>query len=381
MAAGTGAGIASPGILAINNGRPFAWIERLEPTAHGGATRIYVYGAAHALARYQAESDWAERGMESSAFETPRGGWGRFLGMGDRHARRCVADLVRHGLVDPFGRMQYTLHARPLELRDEGKLGLRLELGPMAMPGWNDGMRAAWIALCSFAGADTLQCFPGVATLTDRARLDRRNLQRALRRIESSGFLRVEQRQRSSLYTLCPDGGYRTPAPPLPDVSAAPTGRERRPNRTPAPPKLEPLTTTSNMSPLTALAKREGHRSSGLINEDSPEVKRKREQARLAREGKALNQTNPSEGDRMSDERRIPNEWVRGATLDEAGELVTKEFDEDECYSAWYVFSVVRDMLEANGSEFPRDPSRAMLFAACEWTRMLQSQQSGGRTH
>ena len=41
-------------------------------------------------------------------------------------------------------------------------------------------------------------------------------------------------------------------------------------------------------------------------------------------------------------------------------ELVTKEFGEDECYSAWYVFAFVRDMLEASGSEFPRDPSGAM---------------------
>ena len=83
----------------------------------------------------------------------------------------------------------------------------------------------------------------------------------------------------------------------------------------------------------------------------------------------------------MSDERKIPTEWLRGATLDEAGELVTKEFDEDECFSAWYVFAFVRDLLEASGSEFPRDPSRAMLYAACEWTRLARAGQSGGVTH
>ena len=83
----------------------------------------------------------------------------------------------------------------------------------------------------------------------------------------------------------------------------------------------------------------------------------------------------------MSDELRIPNEWVRGATLDKTGELTTEPFDDDECYSAWFVFATVRDLCEANGSAFPRDPTRAMLFAACEWTRMLRQQQSGGVTH
>ena len=33
----------------------------------------------------------------------------------------------------------------------------------------------------------------------------------------------------------------------------------------------------------------------------------------------------------MGDERKMTDRMVEGATLDEAGELVTKEFDEDEC--------------------------------------------------
>ena len=55
----------------------------------------------------------------------------------------------------------------------------------------------------------------------------------------------------------------------------------------------------------------------------------------------------------MNDERQIPTEWLRGATLDEAGELVTKEFDEDECYSAWYVFAFVRDHARSERMDYP----------------------------
>ena len=310
---------AHPGILAINGGRPFAWIERFRLTGRRGGTLLYVYGALHALARYQAESEHAERGMESIAFETPRGGWGRFLGLSERNAQRYVRKLKRMDLIQrsDFGlfgeRACWFLHENALALRDEGRLGLRLELGPMAAPGWSDGMRAVWIALCVRADSKTLQCFPGLATIAADAGLDRRSAQRALRRIERDGFLRVEQRRRSSLYTLLPSEGYATsaaprmppappqgmtPAPPPYDTSAAPP-------MTPAPPKLEPVIGTygleqENRNLLTAHAPRHegaidtfdqvfgdifdtGGRTiegtAAVVNEDDPEVQRRRRQA------------------------------------------------------------------------------------------------------
>ena len=150
---------APRGILEINEGRPFGWIERLEFGRHGYGTCMYVYAACAALVRYQAEAGSGrfdsefngERGMEATIFETPRGGWGKFLGIGERTAWRYLADLEREGFIEkwasePGRRTTWALSTSPLEKREEGKLGLRVELAPMGDPEWTDGTRAVWIA-------------------------------------------------------------------------------------------------------------------------------------------------------------------------------------------------------------------------------------------
>ena len=198
----------APGIRRINNGRPFAFVERDSPAVFGGGTRLYVYGALRALATFQGSGD--ETGMAATWFQTPRGGWGDFLGVSDRNARRCIASLEREGRIKRTGsggwhRAEWFLATSGLELRDVGMPRLRLELAPMATPEWGDGARRVWSALCWYADGASLSCFASRKTLATVAGLDWRNVTRHLGRMERDGWINVEVRPgRSSTFVLFP---------------------------------------------------------------------------------------------------------------------------------------------------------------------------------
>ena len=101
--------MSEPGIQRINNGRPFAFVERDSPADFGGGTRLYVYGALRALATFQESG----AGMAATWFHTPRGGWGEFLGISHRNARRYIASLEREGRIERTGSgLRHTFYAR-----------------------------------------------------------------------------------------------------------------------------------------------------------------------------------------------------------------------------------------------------------------------------
>ena len=191
----------------VNGGRPFAW---LAPDLLDGlnGTARYVLAALYATARYQDSTS----GMEATHVETPGGGWGAWLGASERTARRCFTELVQEGRLDRHDdgrRAIWELTESALAMRDDDRLSLRIELAPMCRPRWTCAMRAAWIALCSFARTDRgrLECFPGQAALAARAGMTRRNLQNAIYRIEAAGFVRMVRRRGTSKYVLWPAGG------------------------------------------------------------------------------------------------------------------------------------------------------------------------------
>ncbi len=143
--------------------------------------------------------------MEATHVETPGGGWGAWLGASERTARRCFTELVQEGRLDRHDdgrRAIWELTESALAMRDDDRLSLRIELAPMCRPRWTCAMRAAWIALCSFARTDRgrLECFPGQAALAARAGMTRRNLQNAIYRIEAAGFVRMVRRRGTSRY-------------------------------------------------------------------------------------------------------------------------------------------------------------------------------------
>ena len=73
----------------------------------------------------------------------------------------------------------------------------------------------------------------------------------------------------------------------------------------------------------------------------------------------------------MPSERRIPQAFLKGATFDKDGDVVSPPFTEEESEAAWQVFSVVRDVLaEGGATTHPPDPLRACLWAACQWMRI-----------
>ena len=74
----------------------------------------------------------------------------------------------------------------------------------------------------------------------------------------------------------------------------------------------------------------------------------------------------------MPDEQhRIPEEWLRGARLNEHGDVDSVPFTTEETRDAWFVFKTVRDLFEEMGVEgHPADPLAACLWAGRQWTRI-----------
>ena len=260
----------------VNGGRPFAWLPA-NVFGLGGplnGTDRYVLAALYATARFQDST----AGQDAAYVETPRGGWGGWLGIDDRTARRIFGRLIASGRLVrcpfPDRRGTWELTETALVLREQSGLGLKIELAPMARPGWTSGMRSTWIALCGFARGDRgrLECYPSVRTLACAARIDRRNVQRAIRHLEAGGFVRMRQRRGTALFSLYPLGGApdtgqnrrpytgqnrrpsRTESPPLPDRIAAPT-------RTESPPELKPLNLNSELEHRTGALKLRSRRS------------------------------------------------------------------------------------------------------------------------
>ena len=78
----------------------------------------------------------------------------------------------------------------------------------------------------------------------------------------------------------------------------------------------------------------------------------------------------------MKSGQQIPKDWIEGAAFTDEGDVVSPPFDDDENFCAWWVFARVRAHCQALGTDYPRDPLRAALYAACEWTRIRE----GGAT-
>ena len=99
------------------------------------------------------------------------------------------------------------------------------------------------MALAAFADPNTLTCWPAVSTLAKGLMLDRRTIQRALRRLEDCGLLKGLGRVggRSEKYQIVIDA-QAAPAPhAAPTPQAAPGshrgGTSAAPHAAPAPPK------------------------------------------------------------------------------------------------------------------------------------------------
>ena len=254
------------GILTINDGHPFGWIDDLIFGARGFGTAMYVLGACACLARFQARTNpdythgTGESGMEAVLFQTPRGGWGRFLGIGNRTAWRYLAQLEREGRIEKYADAPgkatvWALPISPLDKRENGEPARRIELAPMGDPEWCDGTRAVWVALCRYARLpERNTCNPAIGTLAKDSGIDRRNVQRQIRRMVRGGYLAQTFRRRSSTFTLYPTGNApkvetraTIAAPPVPPAPPHPC-HKRRPTRAtsaappvpPAPPEVEP---------------------------------------------------------------------------------------------------------------------------------------------
>ena len=155
--------------------------------------------------------------MAATWFQTPPGGWGKFLGISHRNARRHIASLERVRRIERTGsggwhRGEWLLATSGLDLRDDAVPRLRLELAPMATPAWGDGARRVWAALCWYADGSTLTCFPSGGTLANVAGLARRNVIRHLDCMERDGWIVVERRPgRSSTFVLFPENRHTLP--------------------------------------------------------------------------------------------------------------------------------------------------------------------------
>ena len=302
------------GILAINDGQPFGWVEDLAFGSHGFGTAMYVLGACACLVRFQADESPrcdvgnGERGMEATLFETPRGGWGAFLGIGERTAWRYLREHERAERIEkieaaPGRRTSWAFTTSPLERRDYGERMRRIDLAPMGDPDWGDGTRAVWLALCQHARLPgKRKCYPSIERLSRDSGLDRRNVQRQLRRMIEGGYLARNLRAGSTVYALHPTGNAPPSAPnpchqrrPSRAASAAPPVPPAPPTRAtsaappvpPAPPEVEPLKlnfevepSKSSHSSATAPKRRDGARApEGCIDENSPKVRQARRQA------------------------------------------------------------------------------------------------------
>ena len=293
---------------------------------------MYVLGACACLARFQAEAEPrfdvgnGERGMEAILFGTPRGGWGAFLGIGKRTAWRYLRELERAGRIEklevtPGRRTSWTFTTSPLERREYGERMRRIDLAPMGDPEWGDGTRAVWLALCQHARLpDKRECYPSIERLSRDSGLDRRNVQRQLRRMISGGYLARIFRAGSTVYALHPTGDAPPSAPnpchqrrPTRAVSAAHSCHHRRPTRAtsaalpvpPAPPEVESLKlnfevepSKSSHSSATAPERRDGARApEDCIDENAPHVRQARRQVqrilgRLERERRVRRASN-----------------------------------------------------------------------------------------
>ena len=219
----------------VNGGRPFAWLPANVFNSGDplNGTERYVLTALYATTRFQDST----AGQEASYVETPAVGWGLWLGVSERTARRSFERLIATGRMfreDSGRRGQWELADSALVLRDESGLGLRIDLAPMTQPGWTCAMRAAWIALCGFAREERgrLECYPSIRRLAEAAGIDRRNVQRAMRRLEAAGFVGIRQRRGTALFSLFPLGG----APDTGQNRHPYTGHNRRPSRPQSPP-------------------------------------------------------------------------------------------------------------------------------------------------
>ena len=300
------------GILAINDGRPFGWVQSLVFASHGFGTCMYVLGACACLARFQAVG--GERGMEATLFETPRGGWGAFLGIGERTVWRYLRELERDGRIEKFDatpglRTTWAFTTSPLERSDNGERMRRIDLAPMGDPHWGDGTRAVWLALCQHARLpDNRECYPSIKRLSQDSGLVRSNVQRQLRRMIEGRYLARTFRAGSTVYALHPTGDAPACAPdpchqrgpPYATNAALHVPPARSPHATdaalpmpPALPEVEPLKlnfevepSKSSLASATAPERRGGREicPEGCIDENSSNVKQARQYARRIRE-------------------------------------------------------------------------------------------------
>ena len=90
----------------------------------------------------------------------------------------------------------------------------RIDLAPMGDPDWGDGTRAVWLALCQHARLPgKRKCYPSIERLSRNSGLDRRNVQRQLRRMIEGGYLARNLRAGSTVYALHPTGNAPPSAP------------------------------------------------------------------------------------------------------------------------------------------------------------------------
>ena len=257
--------------------------------------------------------------MEATLFETPRGGWGLFLGIGDRTAWRYLHVHERAGRIEKFEavpgrRTSWAFTTSPLERLDDGERTRRIELAPMGDPDWGDGTRAVWLALCQHARLpDKRECYPSIERLSRNSGLARRNVQRQLRRMIEGGYLARDLRAGSTMYALHPTGDVPPSAPnpchqrrPTHATSAAPPmppappthATNAAPPMPPAPPEVESLKLSFegralklSVSSAIAPERRNGARApESCIDENSPKVRQARQQAKRIRERLAREQ-------------------------------------------------------------------------------------------
>ena len=287
MAKRSGKSAAVATLREVGGGRPFAWL----PTGFLAmldlnGTERFVLAALYATARYQDST----AGQEAAYVETPRGGWGPWLGLSERTARNAFSRLIEAGALHRLAwgkrRGMWELDASALALKDAaGNLRHKVELAPMGYPGWTCAMRATWIALCWHAQNERgrLECYPGQKALAEGAGMARSSLQDALYRIKAAGFLQIRQRRGTSLYTLYPHGG-------APDTGKNPgtlTGKNpgtyrqesghlpariRAPYRQESGHELEPLNLNSELEPRTGTRELRSRRSGANVAavENSP---------------------------------------------------------------------------------------------------------------
>ena len=201
--------MSPPGILRINEGRPFVWIEGVIGTGATGGNLTFTYAAMRCLARVQFPGA-GDSGMAAIGVETPSGGWGAFLGIPETTARRHVQSLVERGEVELEDKSRgrnpqwFSFDETDLELNAVGRLRCRVELGPMASARWNGSMRAVWIALGWHGREESgwLSAWPSVARIGAVTGLGKRAVQSGLSRIDDEGLLWRRNTRGASTYIL-----------------------------------------------------------------------------------------------------------------------------------------------------------------------------------